>query len=99
MAITIECKKRVPGTKPNALRQSGLIPAVLYGHNGLESLELTVPAKAAEFLLRDAAVNRSVVEVQIPEASLTTNAVIREVQKHPWKGSIYHLSFFAPAQG
>ena len=99
MPLTIECQKRAPGTKPNALRQSGLTPAVLYGHNGTESLALTIPTKQAEFLVRDAAVNRSVIEVNVPDASLITKAVLREVQAHPWKGSLYHLSFFATAQG
>jgi large subunit ribosomal protein L25 len=98
MPLTIECQKRAPGTKPNALRQSGLIPAVLYGHNGTESLELTIPTKQAEFLVRDAAVNRSIIEVKVTDG-LVTNAVLREVQAHPWKGSLYHLSFFATAQG
>jgi large subunit ribosomal protein L25 len=40
-------------------------------------------------------VNKSVVEVNIPELSWTGNTVIREVQAHPWKGNLYHLSFFA----
>jgi large subunit ribosomal protein L25 len=99
MSFTIECQKRAPGTKPNALRQAGLIPAVLYGHNGTESLELTIPTKAAEFLVRDAAVKRSIIEVKVTDAELVTNAVLQEVQAHPWKNSLYHLSFLATAQG
>jgi large subunit ribosomal protein L25 len=95
MPFKIDCQTRPEGSKPNALRRSGQIPATLYGHNGAESIQLVVDAKAASFLVRDAAVNKSVVEVNIPELSWTGNTVIREVQAHPWKGNLYHLSFFA----
>jgi large subunit ribosomal protein L25 len=54
MDVTVECQKRPEGSKPNALRRSGLIPAVLYGHNGAESVALTLSAKTAETLLKKA---------------------------------------------
>jgi large subunit ribosomal protein L25 len=97
MELTIECKTRPADSKPNALRQSGLIPAVLYGHSGVESISLTVDAKAAELLLRDSSINNSLIQVNIPELPWTGKALLREVQSHPWKGSVYHLSFFAVA--
>ncbi|KGF73022.1 50S ribosomal protein L25 [Neosynechococcus sphagnicola sy1] len=95
MELTIECQKRAVDSKPNALRRSGLIPAVLYGHNGVESLELTVAAKAAEFLVRDAVVKKSRIQVSIPELSWSGQAVLQEVHAHPANRSLYHLSFFA----
>lgn len=94
MALTIDCQKRPEGSKPNALRRDGKIPATLYGHNGTESIQLVVNAKEAEFLVRDAAVNKSVIDVSIPDLSWNGKAVLREVQAHPWKGFLYHLSFF-----
>ncbi|MFM7326570.1 MAG: 50S ribosomal protein L25, partial [Nodosilinea sp.] len=54
MELTIACKARDASAKPNALRRQGLLPAVLYGHNGTESVSLTVDQKAAEILLRKA---------------------------------------------
>ncbi|MCU0551081.1 MAG: 50S ribosomal protein L25 [Leptolyngbya sp. Prado105] len=95
MPFSIEAQKRPEGSKPNALRRDGKIPATLYGHNGAESIQLVVDAKLAGFLVRDAAPNRSVVEVNIPELSWNGKTVMREVQTHPWKGSLYHISFFA----
>ena len=71
MQITIDCHQRAAGSKPNALRRSGQIPAVLYGHNGTESLELTIDAKKAEFLVRDASVNNTLIDVNIPELPWT----------------------------
>ncbi|MCY7272505.1 MAG: 50S ribosomal protein L25/general stress protein Ctc [Phormidesmis sp. CAN_BIN44] len=95
MQITIDCHKRAAGSKPNALRRSGQIPAVLYGHNGTESLELTIDAKKAEFLVRDASVNNTLIEVNVPEAPWAGKALLREIQVHPWKRHLYHLSFFS----
>jgi len=95
MPFSIEAQKRPEGSKPKALRRDGKIPATLYGHNGAESIQLVVDAKAAGFLVRDAAANKSVVEVSIPELSWNGKTVMREVQTHPWKGSLYHISFFA----
>lgn len=94
MPLTIDCQKRPEGSKPRALRRDGKIPATLYGHNGTESIQLVVNAKEAEFLVRDAAVNKSVIDVSIPDLSWNGKAVLREVQTHPWKGALYHLSFF-----
>ncbi len=94
MSITIECQKRPENTKPNALRREGLIPATLYGHQGAESVALTVSAKEAATLLRHAKPNQTLVEVKIPNLSWEGQALIREVQAHPWKRTLYHLSFF-----
>ena len=93
MELTVECQKRPEGSKPNALRRTGLIPANLYGHKGTESISLTLNAKEAERLLKKAAVNNTIVQLNIPEISWRGQTIIREVQKHPAKGSLYHLSF------
>lgn len=95
MELTVECQKRPEGSKPNALRRSGLIPAVLYGHNGAESLSLTINAKSAETLLKSHALNSILIQLNIPDLSWSGKTLLREVQRHPWKGNTYHLSFFA----
>lgn len=98
MEITVECNKRPEGSKPNALRRSGLIPAALYGHKGAESVALTVNAKDAETLLKKATINNTLVQVKIPDISWSGKALVREVQTHPWKKTeLYHLSFFSVA--
>lgn len=94
-ALTIECQTRPEGSKPRALRREGLLPANLYGHNGRESISLVVKAKDAEVLLKKAVPNKTVVDVNIPELSWQGTALIQEVQAHPWKGNLYHLSFYA----
>ncbi|MGB7443079.1 MAG: 50S ribosomal protein L25/general stress protein Ctc [Coleofasciculaceae cyanobacterium] len=98
MDVTVECQKRPEGSKPRALRRSGKIPAVLYGHKGAESIDLTVDAKDAEILLKKAGVNHTPVKVKVPELNWSGTTIIREAQTHPWKNQVYHLSFFSLAR-
>jgi large subunit ribosomal protein L25 len=97
MQISIECKKRVEGANPRALRREGLIPATLYGHQGAESVALTINAKEAVNLLKKASINNTLVDVEVPEMPWSGKALIREVQAHPWKRNLYHVSFFSIA--
>jgi large subunit ribosomal protein L25 len=94
MSVTIECQKRPERTKPNALRRQGVIPATLYGHKGAESVSLALGEKEAYFLLRQASVNKTLIDLKIPDLAWQGKVLIREVQAHPWKKTLYHLSFF-----
>ena len=95
MELSIECKARDPKMKPNALRREGLLPAVLYGHNGTDSVGLTLDQKSADLLLRKVAINNTMINITIPDLPWSGKALLREVQSHPWKNLVYHLSFFA----
>ncbi|MEM1427598.1 MAG: 50S ribosomal protein L25, partial [Cyanobacteria bacterium P01_H01_bin.130] len=96
MEFSIECKSRAGDIKPKALRREGLVPANLYGHDGTESMLLTVDAHELSFIIRDVKVGETPIEVSVPDASWKGTAVLQEVQAHPWKkGNIYHVSFFA----
>ena len=94
MNISVECKSRTEGSKPRALRREGLIPAALYGHDGANSVSLTIPAKEAQMLLRQAAINNTLIDLAVPDISWKGKALIREVQAHPWKRTLNHLTFF-----
>jgi len=95
MPVTVECQKRPEGSKPRALRREGLIPAVLYGHKGTESIDLVLPAKTAETLLKQVNVGKTAIALNIPDLAWEGQAVLQEVQAHPWRNYLYHLSFFA----
>ncbi|MEM6424667.1 MAG: 50S ribosomal protein L25/general stress protein Ctc [Cyanobacteria bacterium P01_H01_bin.119] len=97
MELSITCSKRDLNQKPNAIRRGGRLPAVLYGHNGDESLALTVDTREADFLVRDASINNTLVTVDVPDLPWKGKALIREVQSHPWKSQLLHLSFFSVA--
>lgn len=97
MEITLECQKRAEGSKPRALRREGLIPANLYGHNGAEAVSLVLSQKDALSLLKKASVNNTLVDLKVPELEWTGKVLIREVQTHPWKRNLHHISFFCPS--
>ena len=97
MQVTVECQKRPEGSKTKALRREGLIPAVLYGHKGTESVSLVIQTKEAQQLLKDASVNNTVIDLKVPDISWNGKTIIREVQSHPYKPFLYHLSFFSVA--
>lgn len=97
MNLTVECKKRPEGSKPNALRRSGQIPANLYGHKGTESIALTLDAKVVERLLKRGSVQNTLIDLKVTDIPWSGKTLLREVQVHPAKGTPYHLSFFAVA--
>ncbi len=97
MEVTLECKTRAEGTKPRALRREGFIPANLYGHKGAESISLVLTQKEAINLLKKASVNNTLVDLAITDLSWNGKVLIREVQSHPWKRNIHHISFFSPS--
>lgn len=95
--VKFECQTRPEGSKPKALRREGLIPTAVYGHKGSESMSLVAKAKDVEMLLKKASVNNTLVDVDVLDQSWRGKALIREVQTHPWRPDIYHVSFFAVA--
>ena len=95
MEFTVKCESRQPGAKPNAMRRSGQIPAVLYGHDGTNAVSLAVPAKTVEVLLKSVAINNSIVSVQVPSLSLDCKSLLRDVQCDPVSQKTLHLSFFS----
>jgi large subunit ribosomal protein L25 len=95
MELSIDCKTRDTDANPRALRREGLIPAVLYGHDGDKSVSLTIEQRAAEKLIRQASINNTLIDVKVPDISWSGKALLREVQSHPWKDKLYHLSFFS----
>ncbi len=97
MDLKIDCAQRAADEKPKKLRREGTLPAVLYGHDGNNSVALKLSNYEAEALLRKASVNKSVITVNVPDLPWSGKVILREVQKHPWKNKIHHLSFFSIA--
>ncbi|ARV58612.1 50S ribosomal protein L25/general stress protein Ctc [Nostocales cyanobacterium HT-58-2] len=97
MELTVDCQKRPEGSKPNALRRSGKIPANLYGHQGTESIALVLDAKVVERLLIKGSVNNTLIDLNVTDIPWRGKTLLREVQSHPAKGTPFHLSFFAVA--
>ena len=75
-----------------ALRRSGRIPAVSYGH-GEETRALSVDALELEKLLASISVDNTLIELQV-EGGGTARALIREVQHDPVKPVVLHIDFY-----
>src|SRR3954470_2161586 len=72
------------------LRQSGEVPAVIYGHSR-EPQSLSLVSRDIEKLLTQIAGTSTVVELNVDGASSRT--LIREVQRHPVKRQVLHVDF------
>lgn len=72
------------------LRQSGQVPAIIYGH-GREPQSLSIDTRELERLLDRVAFASTVIELAIDGRSART--LIRELQRHPVKKSILHVDF------
>jgi large subunit ribosomal protein L25 len=72
------------------LRQSGTVPAVIYGH-GREPQSLALNARDLDRLLDRIAGTSTVVELTV--GGRTARTLIREVQRHPFKKEVFHVDF------
>jgi large subunit ribosomal protein L25 len=69
----------------------------LYGHKGTEAISLVMNAKTAETMLKKASVNNTIIDLNVTDIPWRGKTLVREVQSHPYKGNLYHISFFAVA--
>lgn len=80
------------GTRPaRALRRELKIPAVLYGARR-EPVALTLPKPQVDKNLENEAVYSHILVIRIPGQE-PVQAVLKEVHRHPSKGSVQHLDF------
>ena len=91
-AATLSATRRASTGKGNArsLRRDGQIPAVIYGH-AREAQSLAIPARELEKLLSHISADNTVVELAIEGGK--SRALIREIQRHPFKRQILHVDF------
>lgn len=78
------------------LRQSGRIPAVLYGQ-GKEGISLTLSAHEISKLLAGFGARTNILELEVMEEgkeSFKRNILIKEIQKHPYRETILHMDLF-----
>jgi large subunit ribosomal protein L25 len=72
------------------LRAAGRVPGVIYGHaRAPQSLSLV--ARDLDKLLSSIAAGSTVVELSL--GGSTTNTLIREIQRHPFKKVVLHIDF------
>ena len=72
------------------LRAAGRTPAVVYGH-GIEPRSLAIDTHEFELLLEKVSYRTTVFELMVDGKK--SNALIREIQRHPFKKEILHVDF------
>ena len=74
------------------LRQSGRVPAVLYGKD-MESIAISLDAAEVEHLFRSISTDNTIVEVKIEGEKKAHQTLVREIQAHPHKPEVWHVDF------
>jgi large subunit ribosomal protein L25 len=95
MAEKIELKvekREVQGKKVRFLRNKGVVPVHLFGHN-IDSLSLQGDAVILHKVLSQAGKTR-LIDLKVGKSQKAHNVMVREVQKHPTKGSLLHVDFY-----
>ena len=92
MTLSLNVKSRtITGGKVNALRQEGLIPAVVYGH-GLKNQNIVVPAIEFNKLFKEAG-ESSLVDLKVDDKK-PIQVLIHDLQYDPIKNNIEHIDFY-----
>lgn len=79
------------GKKAKALRQQGIIPAVVYGH-GTENLSLAVEEKIFSRIYNQAGAS-TLINLQIDERT-PIKVLIQDVQRDPLSSGFLHIDFY-----
>jgi large subunit ribosomal protein L25 len=94
-AATLSAKAREGQGKGDnrKLRQTGYIPAVIYGH-GEATRSVAVNAHELELLFSRVHVENTVIDLNVEGEKKAIRALVREVQTHPARGKIVHVDFY-----
>lgn len=78
-----------------AHRREGRVPGVLYGH-GEETVTLTVQESELERLVHTISIENTIVDLDLDDDGRHP-VLIRELQRHPYRGELLHVDFFQVA--
>jgi large subunit ribosomal protein L25 len=83
------------GKGPNRrLRDTGFIPAVIYG-KGIESVAVSVEPRMVVDALNGTYGRNTVFDLQVEGSDTTYTVLIRDFQVHPWRRVLEHVDFWA----
>jgi large subunit ribosomal protein L25 len=80
------------------LRAAGRLPAVLYGGDG-EAEHISLDSHDTLYLFQNISVDNTILELEIEGEKAPVRALVREIQTHPWKGSLLHVDFLRVQKG
>lgn len=92
--VTLSAEKREGTGKGVArkLRQAGKIPAVLYGRD-MDAVHISLDAHDAELLFRSIPVDNTIIELKVEGTKEPHQTLVRDIQTHPFKGTLVHVDF------
>jgi large subunit ribosomal protein L25 len=92
--VTLSAEKREGTGKGVArkLRQAGKIPAVVYGRD-MDAIHIAVDGHEADLLFRSIPVDNTIIELKVEGDKEPHQTLVREIQTHPWKGTLVHVDF------
>lgn len=95
MANQLNAEPRAGTGKGSArrLRASGRIPAVIYGH-GEKTRSLSVDGHELDRLFAGIAVESTIINLKVQGQRAPVNALVREVQRHPFRPEVLHVDFY-----
>lgn len=76
----------------NALRKSGMIPAVIYGLNEAPVAVAISPKIVARIIASDSGMN-SMIYLQLDNTDIKRHVIIKDLQRHPVTGRLGHVDF------
>ncbi len=80
------------------LRQTGQVPAVLYG-KGMDPVSLSVDAHDAMHLFQTISVENTLVDLKVEGVREPFVTLVREIQTHPYKPDLVHIDFLRVQEG
>ncbi|MCR4325573.1 MAG: 50S ribosomal protein L25 [Patescibacteria group bacterium] len=93
--LTLAVKARDPKTSADALRESGIVPAVFYGAKE-PSTSIAIDSRLLEKVWKEAGETTIVALEGVGEKK---DALIHDVQRHPLTGNILHADFYVLEKG
>lgn len=98
LKITAETREDSGKGVARKIRQSGRIPAVLYG-KGQDGVSLSLDGYELNQLLGKPGARTSILELEVKDGgkSAKKNVLIKEVQKHPFKDLVLHMDLLEVA--
>ena len=72
-------------------RREGRIPAILYGH-GEDSISLTIDYNEFDRLVHAVSIENTIIDLDVDGGRY--KVLVREVQRHPYRGEPLHVDFF-----
>ena len=90
--ITIAKRETTGKVSNNALRNAGMIPAVIYGLNEAPVAVAISPKVVARIIASESGLN-SLIHVQREGTELKRHVIIKAVQRHPVTGRLSHVDF------